>query len=86
MRKHVKITAELVTARDLQPGELFSIAGPSYWNTAMSKDSIGECVYVRTNADPNHASDANSTVYRITIERSEAPKLLFTEEPTRKKA
>ena len=67
----VKIKAELVTAFDLQPGELFSAAGPSYWDTALDKGSIGEAVYIRTRTNANRAPDANDTVYRITIERGE---------------
>ena len=51
----VKITAELTTAFDLQPGELFSAAGPSYWDTALDKGSIGEAVYIRTNTDADRA-------------------------------
>jgi len=67
---NVKIKAELVTALDLKAGELFSAAGPSYWDTALNKASIGEAVFIRTHSDYRHAPDANDTVYRITILRS----------------
>jgi len=67
----VKIKAELVTGRDLKPGELFSTAGQAYWDTAMDKGSVGEAVYIRSNTSAALYLDANDTVYRITIERSE---------------
>jgi len=70
----VKIKARLVTARDLMPGDLFSAAGPSYWDTALDKGSIGEMVYIRTRAHPDRAPDANDVVYHITIEGSEETK------------
>jgi hypothetical protein len=70
----VKIKAKLVTALDLEPGDLFSAAGPSYWDTAMDKGSIGEMVYIRTRTDANRAPDANDVVYHITIERDEEVK------------
>lgn len=63
----VKITATLVTGRDLKPGDLFSIAGPAYWDKAMDKRSVGEAVYIRTHTDASRFPDANDTVYRITI-------------------
>ena len=66
----VKIKAELTTAHDLKPGELFSAAGPSYWDTAMDTGSIGERVFIRTNTSASRAPDANDTIYRITILRS----------------
>lgn len=64
----VKIKAELMTGRDLKPGDLFSTASAEYWDGAMDKGSIGECVYIRTNFDatPFHGLDA--PIYRITIE------------------
>jgi len=69
---NVKIKAELMTARDLQPGDLFSVAGPSYWDTAMDKGSVGEAVYIRTHTDAKRSPDPNNVIYRITIERSES--------------
>ena len=66
----VKIVAKLTTAHDLQPGELFSAAGPSYWDAAMDSGSVGERVFIRTNTPANRAPDANDTIYRITILRS----------------
>ncbi len=69
----IKIKAELVTGRDLAPGDLFSVAGQAYWDTAMDKGSVGECVYIRTSIAADRFRDANDTVYRITIEREEEP-------------
>ena len=67
----VKIRAELVAAHDLKPGDLFSAAGSSYWDTALDKDSIGERVFIRTHADYRLAPDPDNVVYRITIERGD---------------
>ena len=66
----VRITAEQIVATDLKPGDLFSIAGQIYWDRAMTQGSCGECVYIRTNTPADRFEDANTTVYRITIERT----------------
>jgi hypothetical protein len=65
----IKIRAEPIKGRDLQPGDLFSTHGPSYWDGAMDKGSVGERVYIRTNSPASDAPDAEDTVYRITVER-----------------
>ena len=62
------IKVEPVIARDLKPGDLFSTEGNRYWNLAMDHGSCGECVYIRTNTGADRFPDADSTVYRITIE------------------
>lgn len=64
----VKVTAVLVTGRDLAPGDLFSIAGPDYWDTFPNRDSVGEQVYIRTNTPTELFHDADEPIYRITIE------------------
>lgn len=64
----MKITAVQVIGRDLKPGELFSIAGPDYWRTALDKGSVGEQVYIRTNVPTDQFHDADEPIYRITIE------------------
>lgn len=61
-----KVQAEEILGKDLQPGDLFSTGGPDYWDTAMDRGSLGERVYVRTNA-PCPSDQANEPVYRITI-------------------
>ena len=67
----MRVKAELVTGRDLEPGDLFSTAGPEYWDVAMDRVSVGEMVYVRTNADTDLFDDADEPIYRITIERGD---------------
>lgn len=67
----VRIKAELVTGRDLAPGDLFSTAGPEYWDNALDRASVGERVFIRTNSSPDRVDDADQPIYRITIERSE---------------
>lgn len=67
----MRILAEEVTARDLKPGDLFSMAPQSYWDTVPSKASIGERVYIRTEAEADSATDADAKVFRITVLKSE---------------
>ena len=66
-----KIKAELVTGRDLKPGDMFSVAGQDYWDIAMNQGSVGEMIYVRTNIDADRFSDADQPIYRLTVERSD---------------
>lgn len=42
----MKIVATPIKSQDLKAGDLFSTAGPEYWD--REKASIGEKVYVRT--------------------------------------
>ena len=65
----MRIKAERILARDLQPGDLFSVAPQEYWDHAMQIGSCGEKVYIRTNASADDFKDANAIVNRITIER-----------------
>jgi len=65
----MRIKAERILARDLQPGDLFSVAPQEYWDHAMQSGSCGEKVYIRTNASADDFKDANAIVNRITIER-----------------
>jgi hypothetical protein len=67
----MKIKTELVQACNLQPGDLFSYAGPEYWDWATDEKhgSIGERVYIRTETPAIRAPDADAYIYRITIER-----------------
>jgi hypothetical protein len=62
------ITATRTRADELKPGDLFSIVGDEYWSTALDSESIGECVYIRTNIDHAVAHDGNTYVYRIVVE------------------
>jgi len=65
----MRIKAERVLARDLQPGDLFSVAPQEYWDHAMQSGSCGEKVYIRMTADADDFPDADTVVYRIAIER-----------------
>jgi len=65
-----RIQVEAVLGKDLLPGDLFSSGGPGYWDTAMDKGSVGEKVYIRTNA-PCPESQENEPIFRITIELSD---------------
>src|ERR1700758_2499699 len=69
MKMRVRATACL--GRDLKPGDLFSTAGPWYWAHVDSKGSVGQRVYIRTNAPADLFADADERVYRIEIERVE---------------
>lgn len=63
----MKIKATFVKADDLEPGDLFSIAGPDYWDDFEEKNSVGEKVYIRTMTPTIQAFDPNARVYRIEI-------------------
>lgn len=65
----MKVRAEKIVARDLQPGDLFSTAGPDYWDRIADREqmSVGERVYIRTNAPTILAPDGDIEVYKITI-------------------
>jgi hypothetical protein len=57
-------------ARDLKPGDLFSIRGPEYWLPALHSGSVGEKVYVRTDT-PATGREDDTPVYRLTFSDSE---------------
>lgn len=71
---NVRILAEPIIAKDLKPGDLFSMAGPEHWGV-FDRDipnfsgllPVGEKVYIRTNAPVENAPDGDAIVYRITI-------------------
>lgn len=56
-----------IKGRDLQPGDLFSSYGPDYWKEALNKRSIGERVYIRTNAPSDNVPDADKIVWKVVI-------------------
>ncbi len=68
----VRIHAEAIAAKELRPGDLFSIAGPEYWDDFPYKQGVGERVYIRTCTSAVGLPDADDTVYRITVERLES--------------
>ncbi len=52
-----------VKAEDVKPGQLFSSAGPEYWDNP-NPGSIGEKVYIRTDA-PCPKNDVGVTAFLI---------------------
>jgi hypothetical protein len=65
----MKIKATPIKAIDLKPGDLFSTAGPSYWDHYQNRMSIGERVYIRTCTSALDVDDSNETVFLIEIEK-----------------
>lgn len=61
----MRIIATKVKAKELRPGDLFSVAGPDYWDH-YDKNSLGQRVYIRTEA-PSPPEQAEDEVYRIEI-------------------
>jgi hypothetical protein len=64
----VRIIATPCKGRDLQPGDLFSTGDQTYWNS-YDPLSVGQKVYIRTQAPSDLFEDADEEIYRITIER-----------------
>lgn len=62
----LKIKVTLVRASELRPGDLFSRAGPEYWQGPRPGDAIGERVYIRTEA-PCRPEERDEPVYRIEV-------------------
>lgn len=67
-RERLRITATEVRAAELQPGDLFSTAGPEYWTARRPPGAVGEKVYIRTEA-PCPRGEENEVVFRLDIER-----------------
>ena len=65
----MKFIATVIRARDLKPGELFSVCGQAYWDGVRERGSIGEKVYIRTAEPADSAPDPDKVVYRITAGR-----------------
>jgi hypothetical protein len=64
----MKVKATSIQACDLQPGDLFSTSGPDYWEHIDVIGSIGERVFIRTNAPASNADDADMYLFKIEIE------------------
>lgn len=62
-----RIRATPMKGRDLKPGDLFSTAGAGYWNQFPTRDSVGERVYLRTNAPADAFPDADEEIYKIEV-------------------
>lgn len=68
----LQINTEKVKGKDLNPGDLFSTAGPDYWDLVSQRGTeaglpVGERVYIRTEAAPPPGDDME--VFRLTINR-----------------
>lgn len=68
----MKVIATKVKVGELEPGDLFSDAGPDKWAEATRSDRdicvLGVQVYIRTD-DECPESRAEEDIYRITIEQ-----------------
>jgi hypothetical protein len=65
----MKIKATPIQGKDLKSGDLFSTAGPFYWNSFQSRNSIGEKVYIRTETPCcDTTPGADLIMYKIEIE------------------
>jgi len=67
----MKVKCEQMFGSQLQPGDLFSTAGPDYWDQLDERGSIGERVYIRTNTPADVAVQGDAVVFRITIEKGD---------------
>lgn len=65
----MKIKAIAVRAEDLKPGDLFSTAGPEYWDFIDDRESLGEKAYIRTNT-PTPTDQKLIMVSRLEIEET----------------
>ncbi len=63
----MKIKAIKVKCKDLKAGDLFSTAGPEYWDN-FNPLSIGEKVYIYT-GNPGPKEEEEDDIYRIEIEK-----------------
>jgi len=65
----IRIKAIPIKCGDLQPGDLFSLLGPGFWNLSFDRcPGIGIGVYIRTNLlCPELERD--KTIYKLEIRR-----------------
>lgn len=69
----MRIVAEPIKSGELEPGDLFSLRGPDYWDHIdRNLKAVGEKVYIRTE-NPPPPGDDDTLVYKITIVK-DAPK------------
>lgn len=67
----MKIIAQRVLAKELRPGDLFSTAGPEYWDVSRL-GIVGERVYIRME-EPTPPDQMDTVIYRITITPPKRP-------------
>ena len=60
------VVAIQVRGADLQPGDLFSYSGPTYWETALNSDFTSQHISIRTNT-PLPPEKRNTPVYKLTV-------------------
>lgn len=63
----MKIKATAIKGKDLKPGDLFSHLAQGWWDN-IDNGSLGQKVYIRTNAPCPTGFDENTNTYRIEIE------------------
>ncbi len=63
----IRFIATPILSQDIKPGQLFSTAGPVYWEQSRDPLAIGEKVYIRTDA-PTPEAERDQTLFVITIE------------------
>jgi len=73
----VTIKATKCRGDELQPGDLFSTAGPGYWDQFPSRDSVGERVYIRTNVPSCEFVDGDASIYRVEVQRGDDDPMLL---------
>ncbi len=72
-----RVTVTPCSARDLQPGDLYTFIGQKYWDGAS--DTVCEQVCVRLNGEPLHPASYNEvTVFRVAIEVVEVPAIILS--------
>lgn len=62
----MRVVATKVKGRELLPGDLFSVRGPDYWDH-YDRLSVGQKVWLRTEASADLFEDADEDVYRISV-------------------
>lgn len=67
---NMKVKAIPVRVEHLKPGDLFSVAGPEYWDFIDDRESLGEKAYIRTNT-PTPTDQKFIMVSRLEVEREE---------------
>lgn len=65
----LRITAIPMLSEDLKPGDLFSTAGPEYWDVCdLLNQALGERVYIRMSV-PTPTEERGVPIFKIVIER-----------------
>lgn len=62
----MKIIATKIKAKELNAGDLFSIAGQDHWDNIGKLGELGQRVFIRTET-PTPPDQADEDIYRITV-------------------